>query len=75
MDAVLGNIILIVIIVAFVGGALFYMFHNRKKGLKCIGCPYAKSCGGGCHNSGISAKSGTSAGSATASDSPEKKQS
>lgn len=31
-----------------VGGALFYIIKERKKGVKCIGCPYAKNCSGGC---------------------------
>ncbi len=42
------NIIIIAIIVAIVGFAIFYVRKEKKKGKKCIGCPYGKSCGGNC---------------------------
>ena len=37
------NIIAIVIIVAVIGLAVAYIFKAKKRGQKCIGCPYAKS--------------------------------
>ncbi len=44
------NVIIILILAACVGGACYYIYKNRKKGVKCIGCPYAQSCSGGCHD-------------------------
>ncbi len=38
------NIILIAVIVAIVGFAALYVYGAKKKGKKCIGCPYSNSC-------------------------------
>jgi hypothetical protein len=38
------NIILVVILILIVGGAGLYIYSSKKKGKKCIGCPYAKQC-------------------------------
>lgn len=38
------NAIVIVILLLLVGGAIWYIVKEKKKGTKCIGCPYAKSC-------------------------------
>ncbi len=38
------DIILALIIIAIVGGAVFYIYREKKKGKKCIGCPYANEC-------------------------------
>ena len=35
----------ILIIAVIVGGAAFYIYKQKKKGRKCIGCPYGDSCG------------------------------
>ena len=35
-------------IVLIVGGAIFYIVREKKRGAKCVGCPYAKQCGGKC---------------------------
>lgn len=40
----LPEIIAIIAIVLIVGLALFYVIRAKKKGQKCIGCPYAKTC-------------------------------
>lgn len=43
------DIIVILIIVAIVLGISIYLYRAKKRGEKCIGCPYAKQCGsGGC---------------------------
>ena len=42
------DILPILIIVLIVGAAALYIYRQKKKGRKCIGCPYAKQCGGGC---------------------------
>ena len=33
------NIILIAVLVAIIGLAVFYVIRTKKKGQKCIGCP------------------------------------
>ena len=51
------NLILIAIIAAIVGLAGLYIWRQKKKGSKCIGCPYGSACckntengGGGCRD-------------------------
>lgn len=46
----LESILAIVFIGLIVGGALTYVVLAKKRGQKCIGCPYTKSCGGSCHS-------------------------
>ena len=38
------NVILIVVLLALVGGALWYIRREKRRGKKCIGCPYSGSC-------------------------------
>ena len=50
---VLVNIIAVVAIALIVGGALTYIILAKKRGEKCVGCPYSKQCSGkcgGCNN-------------------------
>ena len=42
------DIIIIAILLAIVGGIGWYLYRAKKRGQKCIGCPYAKECGGNC---------------------------
>ncbi len=42
------NIILILILAIIIGLAVLYIYKEKKKGAKCIGCPYAKECGKNC---------------------------
>ena len=46
------DIIIIAVLAAIVCGILFYLIRAKKRGEKCIGCPYSKECGGKCgaHN-------------------------
>jgi hypothetical protein len=47
----LPDYIIIATIVLVVGAAAFYVWWAKKKGKKCIGCPYCDSCpskGGSC---------------------------
>ena len=46
------DIIIIAVLAIIVGGIVFYLARAKKRGEKCIGCPYAKECGGKCgvHN-------------------------
>ncbi len=40
------DIIIILILLCIVGGIVFYLYRAKKRGETCIGCPYAKQCGG-----------------------------
>lgn len=40
----MSDIIVILILVAIVGGALHYIVKAKKSGIKCIGCPSSKTC-------------------------------
>ncbi len=42
------NIIVGVILIAIVIGIALFLRRAKKRGEKCIGCPYAKQCGGKC---------------------------
>ena len=48
------NIIIISILVAIVSGIVWYLIRAKKRGEKCVGCPYAKQCAtkcnGGCNH-------------------------
>ena len=44
------NAIVIVILAAIVAAIVLYLVKAKKRGEKCIGCPYAKQCGGKCNN-------------------------
>lgn len=43
------NIIVLVILAGIIGGVVAYIIKAKKRGEKCIGCPYAKQCGGNCN--------------------------
>ncbi len=38
------NVIIILILTLVLGGAGIYIYKSKKKGQKCIGCPYAGEC-------------------------------
>ena len=43
------NVILILVLAAILGGAIFYIYKAKKSGKKCIGCPSTGcSCNSGC---------------------------
>lgn len=45
------NLIVIGILLILVGIAVFYIWKEKKKGTRCIGCPSAGCCSGsGCNN-------------------------
>jgi hypothetical protein len=46
------NVIIIIALLIIVGGGAFYVIRAKKRGEKCIGCPYSKECKGGCHCGG-----------------------
>ena len=41
------DFIVAAIVLAILGGILLYLYRAKKRGETCIGCPYAKQCGGG----------------------------
>lgn len=43
INYVIGAVLLLI-----AGGITFYLIRARRRGEKCIGCPYAKQCGGKC---------------------------
>lgn len=42
------NFIVGFIIVTIIGGAMAYIIREKKKGVKCIGCPDSAQCSGNC---------------------------
>ena len=42
------NYIIVVVLVLILGAALIYLIRAKRRGQKCVGCPYAKQCEGGC---------------------------
>lgn len=38
------DLIIIAIILLLAGAALWYLYRAKKKGHKCIGCPYGSAC-------------------------------
>ncbi len=42
------NFVLVLVIVLIVGGAFAYIRKEKKRGVKCIGCPSGDTCGGKC---------------------------
>ncbi len=43
------NVIVVILLAAIVGGIVWYLIKSKKRGETCIGCPYAKQCGGKCN--------------------------
>lgn len=44
----MDNLIVLGIIAFIVGTAAGYVYMAKKRGVKCIGCPDAKTCSGNC---------------------------
>ena len=40
----MDNILIIAVLLVIVGCAIAYVVKEKKKGVKCIGCPNAKTC-------------------------------
>ena len=38
------DIIIILVLLALIGAAAGYVIREKKRGAKCIGCPYSKDC-------------------------------
>ena len=50
------NVMIVLVLLAIVAGIVWYLIRAKKRGEKCVGCPYAKQCGSKC-NGGCSGKS------------------
>ena len=48
MGSIMADIVIILIVLAVVSGIVVYLYKAKKRGQTCIGCPYAKQCGGNC---------------------------
>ena len=44
----MADLIVAGILAFLVGGAAGYVYFSKKRGVKCVGCPYSGSCNGGC---------------------------
>ncbi len=42
------NVVLIIVLLAIVAGAAWYVIRAKKSGKKCIGCPDSNTCSGNC---------------------------
>ena len=42
------NVIVILIVAAIIGFAAGYIYKEKKRGVKCIGCPDGAGCSGNC---------------------------
>ena len=61
------DIILAVIIIGIVGAAVLYIRKQKKNGVKCIGCPAAKTCAAKAKEAGSDYASSGSCGGACSS--------
>lgn len=44
MSAIIANIVISIILIGAVTAAIYYIRREKKKGVKCIGCPMAGNC-------------------------------
>ncbi len=44
MGEILSNVIIIVIVIALISAACIYIYREKKRGRRCIGCPMAGQC-------------------------------
>ncbi len=44
------NVVIIVVLAGIIGAVIWYLIRAKKRGEHCIGCPYAKQCGGQCEH-------------------------
>ena len=38
------NIVIVLILIMILGGSISYIVKEKRKGTKCIGCPYSAQC-------------------------------
>lgn len=54
MPPIVQNIILVVVLLAIVVPVIIYIVKQKKRGVRCIGCPHAGSCSKGCPSHDLS---------------------
>ena len=42
------NLIVFIVLALIVGSAAAFIIREKKRGVKCVGCPHAKECSGKC---------------------------
>lgn len=42
------NLTALAVIAAAVAAAVRYIYKEKKRGARCVGCPYSGTCGGSC---------------------------
>ena len=42
------DLIIVAIIVGIASGIVWYLWKAKKRGEKCVGCPYSRQCKGNC---------------------------
>ena len=40
----MDNVVIILLVAAIIGIAIWYIVRKKKSGAKCIGCPYSNEC-------------------------------
>ena len=50
MEQIITNVIVILILIVIAAAIILYLIKAKKRGEKCVGCPYAKQCGGKCNS-------------------------
>lgn len=48
------DFIIIALVAVIIGAVIRYIYKAKKSGVKCIGCPNAKTCSGNCGSCGCS---------------------
>lgn len=56
MPEFIADMILIVILILIIGAALLYIKKEKKKGIRCIGCPQAGTCPRSCASKALPGK-------------------
>ena len=55
------NFVLVLVIVVIVGSAIAYIRKEKKRGVRCVGCPDSGTCGGNCSGCGSNCSCGDKA--------------
>ncbi len=53
------DILVLAILVAVLAAAIIYVVRAKKKGVKCVGCPHANTCGKNTENGSCNCKGNT----------------
>lgn len=47
----MADVVSVIVLLLIAFGAGMYLYRAKKRGEHCVGCPYAKQCGGSCGGS------------------------